>query len=149
MNQKQRKDAVSDWLTVAMGKLTVAVVCVVLFVGLPIYGLWWLTGNAAYEVLRWVTVALIFGFVVAFFVGFYFGKVEVRGFLGGIDAAMDKLAKAVNLRDNSRIAIHEATHSKPAEKPQPNFNVYLPQPGALPTVPVSHRQLVDGEVIDL
>jgi len=148
MSQKQRKDKISDWLTLALGKLSGGALLVAFFVGLPVYGLWYLTGTLEYQVLRWAAVAVVVVLPLAFIAGFYFGKVEVRGFLGGVDVSLDKLAKAVDLRDKSRVTMHNATRKAPAQ-PKPNMNVFLPQPGALPSVPVSHKQLIDGDVIDL
>jgi hypothetical protein len=70
-----------------------------------------------------------------------------------MDAAIDKLSQAVNLRDTSRITVHRETRHTP-EKAQPNYNVFLPQEitpmlgrNSLPTI--TNRQLTEGEVVEL
>jgi hypothetical protein len=144
MNKQQtRKNAIGDAITDALGKLALGAILAVVLMGLPIFGLWKLTGSVEYATLRWVTVGLVFGLLLAFGAGYVFGRYEVKGFLGGMDTALDKLADAVDMRDRSRIAVHQATRQQ--AKPQPNFNVYLPQPA----VPITSRQLSDDEVIDL
>jgi hypothetical protein len=105
-----------------------------------VYGLWALAGQFEYSGLRWLAVGLAVGLLPAFGGGFFFGKVEVRGFLGGFDRALDGLAAAVDLRDGSKERRAALT-----VKPQPPpgaFNVYLPtittRQAALP-----HNDLVD------
>ncbi|MBN2003099.1 MAG: hypothetical protein JXA21_07050 [Anaerolineae bacterium] len=145
--QRERKMRISDGLTLAMGKIGWLVILGLTLIGLPVYGLHSLTGEFEYAALRWVATGLTLALVPAFFFGFWFGKVEVRGFLGGLDTALDKLAAAVDLRDTSRVRVHQATRP-PAQKPQPNFNVYLPQAGALPTLPtITHKALPQNDDI--
>lgn len=98
--------------------------------------LWWASHWPRTALLAVVTVAP-FALLLAFGAGFYFGKVEVRGFLGGFDRALDGLSKAVDLRDNARARAATATRPVTAE--------YLP----IYQIPVSHRETHGGEVIDL
>jgi hypothetical protein len=101
-------------------------VLIALGVGTPVYLLWLLTGTLEREGLAvWAIVATL-ALPVAFLAGFWFGKIEVRGFLAGVDKSLDKLAAAVDLRDTSRIAVHNVTKAKPQV---PSYNVILPGGG--------------------
>lgn len=126
MTQKERKIAISNALTLAMGKIGWLALLAVVFIGLPVYGLHSLFGQFDAAGLRWLAVGLTVGLLPSFGLGFFFGKVEVRGFLGGFDRALDGLAQAVDLRDASKERRAAIT---PASKPQVQpgaFNVYLP-----------------------
>lgn len=126
MTQRERKNRISDGLTLAMGKIGWLAMLAVVFIGLPVYGLYSLFGQFDAGGLRWLAVGLTVGLLPAFGLGFFFGKVEVRGFLGGFDRALDGLAAAVDLRDQSkerRAAIAPAGKAQPAPGA---FNVYLP-----------------------
>ena len=127
MTQRERKNRISDGLTLAMGKIGWLAVLAILFVGLPVYGLYSLYGQFDAGGLRWLAVGLTATLLPTFGLGFFFGKVEVRGFLGGFDKALDGLAAVVDLRDASkerRAAIAPA--AKPTTPPPGAFNVYLP-----------------------
>jgi len=144
--QRQRKNGISDALTMAMGKIGLFVMAVIIVIVLPVYGLWSLAGTFEYPSLRWMSVSLVMLLPAVFGLGFWFGKVEVRGFLGGFDRALDGLTKAVDLRDRSKVRMQQAAKAPP--KPaQPDFDVYLPQAGAFPTI--TQRQITQDEIVDL
>ncbi len=142
--QRERKNKISDGLTLAMGKIGWFAILLLFFVGLPVYGLWALCGQFEYDALRWLAVGLAVGLLPAFGLGFFFGKAEVKGFLGGFDRALDGLAQAVDLRDQSkerRAAITPAA-ARPATPPPGAFNVYLP------TI-TTRAALPQNDVVDL
>ncbi len=131
-------------LTISWGVLLAALV-----VGLPLWGLWVIARTLSVTTLRWCFVALPGGLAVAFLAGFYCGKVQVTGFLGGFDRALEGLARAVDLRDNARLRMAAARPSARPTVPPAQFNVYLPDPASLPGgVPITHRQ-VTSDVVDL
>ena len=99
--------------------------------------LWWASHWPRTALLAVVTLAP-FALLLAFGAGFYFGKVEVRGFLGGFDRALDGLSRAVDLRDNARARAATATRT-------PDPAAFLP----VYQIPVSHRETHGGEIIDL
>ena len=144
--QRNRKNGISDALTMAMGKIGLFALTVIIVIVLPIYGLWSLAGTFEYAALRWLTVGFVMMLPAIFGLGFWFGKVEVRGFLGGFDRALDGLTKAVDLRDKSKVRMQQVAKSKP-QPAQPDFDVYLPQAGAFPAI--TQRQLPQDEVVDL
>jgi hypothetical protein len=57
--------------------------------------LWWASHWTRTALLAVVTLAP-FVVALAFGAGFWFGKTEVRGFLGGFDRALDGLSRAVD-----------------------------------------------------
>lgn len=104
---------------------------------LAVGGLWWWASHWTRGALLAVVTLAPFALLLAFAAGFWFGKTEVRGFLGGFDRALDGLSKAVDLRDNARARAATATRPVTAD--------YLP----VYQIPVSHRETHGGEVIDL
>jgi hypothetical protein len=111
-------------------------------IGLPLYLLWQFADSLERATVNtWAALATAL-LVPTFAIGFWFGKVEARGFLGGIDAALDKMAKSVGTIDDA------VTKRSKREKPQqPNINIYSERP-MLPAI--SHRgRAGDDEVIDL
>lgn len=143
--QRERKNRISDGLTLAMGKVMWIALLLLLGVGLPVYGLWSLFGQFEYGALRWLAVGLAVGLLPAFGMGFFFGKAEVKGFLGGFDRALDGLAQAVDLRDQSkerRAAITPAAAARPAAPVPGAFNGYLP------TI-TTRAALPQNDVVDL
>ncbi len=153
MKSRNAKLTTTDVWTMALGRIVGVGALLALLVGLPLCGLWALAGNFDYGALRWIAASLALGLIPAFIGGCYVGRLEARGFLGGMDAAIDKLSQAVNLRDTSRITVHRETRHTP-EKAQPNYNVFLPQEitpmlgrNSLPTI--TNRQLTEGEVVEL
>jgi len=115
-----------------------------------VYGFWTLAMGLEHTKLAIWAIAATLALLPTFLAGFWFGKTEVRGFLAGVDAGLDRLAQAVNMRDTSRITMHAATRT-PRQQPTPTaYNVILP--GALPQghIPqITHRQLTDDDVLDL
>jgi len=146
--QRERKNKISNGLTLAMGKIGWIAILIIILIGLPLYALYSLAGQFEYNVLRWIATGLTIALLPTFFFGFWFAKIEVKGFLGGIDTALDKLASAVDMRDTSRVRVHQATHPN-NKMQQPNFNMYLPQVGA-PTLPtITTRALATDDMVDL
>ncbi len=134
---------------VVIGILT-GVLIVLGILGLVIYGLWIFANGMEHGKLAVWAIVATFIVPLVFLAGFWFGKTEVRGFLAGVDAGLDRLAQAVNMRDSSRITVHTATRT-PRQPPTPTaYNVILP--GGLPQgyIPqITHRQLTDDDVLDL
>ena len=92
------KQAERVLMLVTWGALLAALVLV-----LPAGLMYWWTGSWGIAALRWAVAVLPLALVLAFGVGFWFGKTEVRGFLRGFDRSLDGLSRAVDLRDNARI----------------------------------------------
>jgi hypothetical protein len=106
---------------------------------LVIVGLWALADSLSHTAVNgWAIVATL-ALVPVFAFGFYSGKVEARGLLAGFDKSLDRMSKligdVVTVRDQSRIAVHQATR-------QPGYTVVLPNV-TQPTV--THRQLSSGD----
>jgi hypothetical protein len=89
----------------------------------------------------WALVATAL-LVPALIGGYWLGRTEARGFLGGIDTALDKISLSVDRLDRTA-----ERGVRRQESRAPTFNVFPPADHLLP--PVTHRDLVDGEVIDL
>ncbi len=142
--QRDRKMKISDALTLAMGRVGWLALLALLFVGAPVYGLWALFGQFDQTGLRWLAVGLAVCLLPAFGLGFFFGKMEVRGFLGGFDRALDGLAQAVDLRDRSKERrAAAAVVSRPTVPAPGALNVYLPAPT------ITQRALTQDEIIEL
>lgn len=149
-NQRQRKNEISDALTLAAGKIALTLLLLIAAVGLPLYGLHQLAGQFEYSALRWIAVGLALAIPAAAALGFRMGRYEVQGFLGGFDKGLTGLAQAVDLRDNSKVRLQAAAAATRAAQPnpaQPDINVYLPPAGALPTI--THRQLTQDGLVEL
>jgi hypothetical protein len=131
--------------TSAKGVIAVTLFRLLLFVaviGGPVAGLWFAADSLERGTVNaWAALATAL-LVPTFAIGFWFGKVEARGFLGGIDAALEKMAKSVGTIDDA------VTKRSKREKPQqPSINIYSERP-MLPAI--SHRgRAGDDEVIDL
>ena len=140
---------VEETVAQAVGYIVVGAIILAVAVGGPALVLVLVAGGLGREALTtWVVVGTL-AIIPVFFVGFYFGKVEVRGYLSGVDTGLDRLAAAVNMRDTSRLTVHRETRRKP-DPVGPSFNVLLPNVPGMPSVPVTHRQLPSGdETIDL
>ena len=119
---------------------------VVKFLGLavaPMALLWWATSFLNVLQLRWLLAGAVYLWPLLLDAGLALGKTEARGFLGGIDTALGKLAAAVDLRDNARA--RAATQRQAAQ-----FNVYLPDPAQLAgTIPITQRQIAGSDVVDM
>lgn len=144
-----RNDAIQDiaaraglWLAKVLG----------LLVG-PLALLWWVAGYLRPGEARLFVAGLAYLLPVVFLLGMQYGKTEARGVVTGIDTALGKLAAAVDLRDNTRARAAATRQALAAQRSAPQaaqFNVYLPDPQALAgAVPITHRQIAGGEVVDL
>ena len=117
------------------------------------YGLWVLTADVSHERLRIFLLILIFALPIMFAFGYWFGSKEVRGFLSGADAAMDKIAKAVDIRDGAKVTVHQKLH---APQPPAHPRVYTPHSAVndriqgIPSLPkLTFRESGDNQIIDL
>jgi hypothetical protein len=117
------------------------------------YGLWVLTADVSQERLRIFLLILIFKLPILFAFGYWFGSKEVRGFLSGADAAMDKIAKAVDIRDGAKVTVHQRLHA-PQQPASPR--VYTPHSAVddrfqnIPSLPkLTFRESGDNQIIDL
>lgn len=144
--QSRERDAVESVTRIAI----IAVVLGVAVLGLIVYGLWALARGASANALIWWAVIATLMILPVFFFGFYLGKVEARGLLHGFDRSLDRMAdvigNVVSVRDQSSIAVHNAT-KVPAQQPQ--WNTTLPGMPGMPVI--THRQLGGGDnrTIDL
>ena len=110
----------------------------------PLALLWWGAGYLRPSEARLFVAALGYLLPVMFLLGMQYGKTEARGFLGGIDTALGKLAAAIDLRDNTRARAAAQRQALNAQRPasQAQFNVYLPDPAQIAgAVPITHRQI--------
>jgi hypothetical protein len=129
----------------AKGVIAVTLFRLLLFaivIGGPVVGLWFAADSLERGTVNaWAALATAM-LVPTFAVGFWFGKVEARGFLAGIDTSLDKMASSVSKIDDA------VTKRSKREKPQqPNINIYSERP-MLPAI--SHRgRTGEDEVIDL
>jgi len=112
------------------------------------YGLWALTADVSHERLRIFLLILIFALPILFAFGYWFGSKEVRGFLSGADAAIDKIAKAVDIRDGAKVTVHQKLQAHP--------RVYTPHSAvddrlqSIPSLPkLTFRESGDNQIIDL
>ncbi len=136
--------------------LAIITLLIVLFGGAA-YGLWYVAMNIAQTKVAAITVALFFAVPVAFLTGHYFGRTEVRGFLSGVDTAVDRIAQAVDLRDGAKINVHAKVSAPQQPRPDalpPGRHQSFPAISAIPhTQPqrplLTYREASDGEVIDL
>lgn len=143
-----RNDAIQDiaarvgiWLAKVLGLLVA-----------PLGLLWWGAGYLRPGEARLFVAALGYLLPVMFLLGMQYGKTEARGFLGGIDTALGKLAAAVDLRDNTRARAAAQRQALAVQRPQAaQFNVYLPDPAQIAgAVPITHRQIAGrDDVVDL
>jgi hypothetical protein len=89
----------------------------------------WVTTLSPVTLAAWATIATMV-FPLLFGLGFYFGKVEAKGWLHGADQLLERgwstMEKVTSIRDTSRINVHNATKPQPA---QPAIQgPYLPDP---------------------
>jgi hypothetical protein len=119
--------------------LTIGAVIALVILALVTFGLWTLADSLSHTAVNWWAILATLAIVPVFGFGFYLGKVEARGLLAGFDKSLDRMARVigdvVTVRDNSRIAVHQATR-------QPGYTVVLPNV-TQPTV--THRQLTGGD----
>ena len=117
------------------------------------YGIWVLTTDVSHEHLRIFLLILIYALPILFAFGYWFGSKEVRGFLSGADAAMDKIAKAVDIRDGAKVAVHQKLQ---VPQPPAQPRTYAPHgiidnhPNGVPSLPqLTFRESGDNQIIDL
>ena len=95
-------------------------------------------------------MAILFFFLipVAFFLGHWFGRTEVRGFLSGVDTAVDRIAKTIDLRDGAKLTLHQRIQFPP-QPTQPRG--YVPQPDltAHSRPQLTFRESSSDQIIDL
>ena len=144
-SSKQRKNRDMDLrLKYTLGIL---VLFLLLFSG-ALYGLWQLAENATHTQVTVIAILFFFLIPIAFFLGHWFGRTEVRGFLSGIDTAVDRIAKTIDLRDGAKVSLHQRIQA-PQQPAQPRS--YIP-PLELPTqnLPqLTFRESNQDQVIDL
>lgn len=83
---------------------------VTLFFG-AVYGLWRLAEHATHTQLTIVGIVFFFLIPIALLLGYWFGRTEVRGFLSGMDTAVDRIAKAIDLRDGTKRSLQPRIQS--------------------------------------
>ena len=141
-SSRQRKNRDMDLrLKYALGILSLGL----LLFGGALYGLWRLAENATHTQVTVIAILFFFLIPIAFFLGHWFGRTEVRGFLSGIDTAVDRIAKTIDLRDSAKVTLHQRIQSPP----QPRS--YIP-PLDLPaqSVPqLTFRESHQDQIIDL
>jgi len=127
--------------------LGILVLFLMLFGG-SVYGLWRLAENATHTQVTVIAILFFFLIPLAFFLGHWFGRTEVRGFLSGIDTAVDRIAKTIDLRDNTKISLHQRIQS-PSQTTQPRS--YIPQLDlSTPSLPqLTFRESAEDQIIDL
>lgn len=90
------------------------------------YWAWVNTVNPV-NLAAWASIATM-ALPLFFTLGLYFGKAEIRGMFSGFDRALDKgygvFFKTSDVRDNSRIRVHNET--RPAAPELPLANAVLP-----------------------
>jgi len=124
--------------------LGILVLFLLLFGG-AVYGLWRLAENATHTQITVIAILFFFLIPLAFFLGHWFGRTEVRGFLSGIDTAVDRIAKTIDLRDNTKVSLHQRIQSPP----QPRS--YIPPLDlSTPSLPqLTFRESAEDQIIDL
>jgi len=113
------------------------------------YFLWRLAMSATHTQVSVVAVLAILLLPVAFFTGHWFGRTEVRGFLSGVDTAVDRIAKAVDLRDGAKVTVHQKIAAPPAPQ-TPVYPTFGDLP--LPTEPpprLTFSEAREDQIIDL
>ena len=143
-SRHRKKQDVDSRLKYALGIL---VLFLMLFGG-SVYGLWRLAENATHTQVTVIAILFFFLIPLAFFLGHWFGRTEVRGFLSGIDTAVDRIAKTIDLRDNTKISLHQRIQS-PSQTTQPRS--YIPPLDlSTPSLPqLTFRESAEDQIIDL
>jgi len=117
------------------------------------YGLWKLTIDVSRQYLRIFLVILMYSLPITFAFGYWFGSKEVRGFLSGADAVMDKIAKAVDIRDSTKVNVHQKlqTPKQPAQQSEvyPTTGINIRKPEHLHLPQLTFRESGKHQIIDL
>ncbi|MEA3351176.1 MAG: hypothetical protein U9Q82_11180 [Chloroflexota bacterium] len=105
------------------------------------YGGWLLANSLTKTTVTVLLMVAIFSTPIMVFIGYWFGRTEVRGFLGGIDTALEKMAQAVDLRDGAKVNLHQKIQAPPP------LSIQSPPQDNVPRL--SFRNANDHQVIDL
>lgn len=141
-------------------KIDIPVGMIFAFVGLILillsaitYGLWILTVDVSRQYLRIFLMILMYALPITFAFGYWFGSKEVRGFLSGADAVMDKIAKAVDIRDSTKVTVHQKlqTPKQPAQHNEvyPTTGINIRKPDHLQLPQLTFRESGKDQIIDL
>ncbi|MEA3350514.1 MAG: hypothetical protein U9Q82_07835 [Chloroflexota bacterium] len=103
------------------------------------YGGWHLANSLTKTQVTVLLIVGIFSTPIMVFLGYWFGRTEVRGFLGGVDAALDKIAKTVDIRNKS--LPHKTQAPPPSIQRPPHPHDDVPR--------LSFRNANDHQIIDL
>ena len=121
---------------------------VLLLFGGAVYGLWRLAENATHTQITVMAILFFFLIPLAFFLGHWFGRTEVRGFLSGVDTAVDRIAKTVDLRDGAKITLHQRLQPPPQPAQPSSYAPSLELPTQnLPQL--TFRESAQDQIIDL
>jgi hypothetical protein len=112
-----------------------------LLFGGAVYGLWRLAENATHTQITVIAILFFFLIPLAFFLGHWFGRTEVRGFLSGVDTAVDRIAKTIDLRDGTKAARHQRSQPRSDVPPLDLSAQSLPQ--------LTFRESAQDQIIDL
>jgi len=124
--------------------LGILILFLLLFSG-AVYGLWQLAENATHTQVTVIAILFFFLIPIAFFLGHWFGRTEVRGFLSGIDTAVDRIAKTIDLRDGAKVTLHQRIQSPP----QPRSYIPRLDPPTQGIPKLSFRESAQDQIIDL
>ena len=147
-NKKQK--APKNQVAISWKAVLVLVAGLVLLAGLSSYVLWVVAMSITHKQVSVVAIIEAFLLPVAFFAGHWFGRTEVRGFLSGVDTAVDRIAQAVDLRDGAKVTLHQKLQTPPAPPPMPIYPAHgIPTPTEPPLPRLTFREAGDNQIIDL
>lgn len=111
------------------------------------YGLWHLAQTVTRAQINFVAVTALMLLPLSFFAGYWFGRTEVRGFLSGVDTMLDRIAKAIDLRDGAKVTVHQRIAAPTQPHPYPPSSDFRhsvqPRPPRLTFSDVGHDQVID------
>jgi uncharacterized membrane protein len=117
--------------------ILIATLLTVFVLALIVWGLWSFASKMEHDKLALWAILATFLLPCFFWLGFWFGKTEVRGFLSGFDTSLDKLANAVSFRDDQRVS----TAQRMTTREPVSYPVFQPQ--------ITNRASHSDEIIDL
>ncbi len=128
------------------GVLAGLIVSLLLFLATG-YTMWRLAMSATHTQVSVAAVLAILLLPITFLTGHWFGRTEVRGFLSGVDTAVDRIAKAVDLRDGAKVTVHQ----KIAAPQAPTYPAFgdLPLPTDPPLPRLTFSEAREDQIIDL
>jgi len=138
---------------IPVGVIFVSIGLILILISAITFGLWVLTVDVSRQYLRIFLVILMYSLPITFVFGYWFGSKEVRGFLSGADAVMDKIAKAVDIRDSTKVTVHQKlqTPKQPAQhsevSPVTGLDIRTPDHLRLPQL--TFRESGEDQIIDL